>query len=117
MRYSHMVNGYASINITKLDVLDELEEVRIGEVVTNAWSRAIVLPPGMMPSTLEDLGRVEVQYETMPGWQTSIADCRSWDDLPANAQAYIRRVEELVGCPVSWVGVGPGREAMLQLCD
>ena len=76
-----------------------------------------VLPPGMMPSTLEDLGRVEVQYETMPGWQTSIADCRSWDDLPANAQAYIRRVEELVGCPVSWVGVGPGREAMLQLCD
>ncbi|KAA0167737.1 hypothetical protein FNF31_00672 [Cafeteria roenbergensis] len=114
MRYSHMVNGYASINITKLDVLDELEEVRIGVAYSLDGQ---VLPPGMMPSTLEDLGRVEVQYETMPGWQTSIADCRSWDDLPANAQAYIRRVEELVGCPVSWVGVGPGREAMLQLCD
>lgn len=70
----------------------------------------------MMPSTLEDLSRVEVEYETMPGWH-SIAGCRSWEDLPLNARAYITRVQQLVGVPVSWVGVGPGREDMVQLCD
>ena len=45
----------------------------------------------------------------MPGWKTSIAKCRTFEELPPNAQAYVNRIEELVGCPVSWIGVGPGR--------
>lgn len=113
-RYSHLVNGYASINVTKLDVLDQLEEVRIGVAYT---LNGQTLPPGMMPSTLEELAAVEVEYETLPGWQEDITACKTWEDLPANAQRYIKRFEELVGCPVSWVGVGPGREEMLQLVE
>lgn len=48
----------------------------------------------------------------MPGWQTSIAECRTFSDLPPQAQAYVSRVEQLVGCPIDWVGVGVGREDM-----
>jgi adenylosuccinate synthase len=111
-QYSNMLNGYASVNVTKLDVLDGLDYLKIGVAYKIRGER---LPPGMMPSTLEDLGAVEVEYETLPGWKQPIAKCRSWDDLPSEAQAYIRRIEQLVGVPVSWVGVGPEREAMIQL--
>ena len=52
-------------------------------------------------------------HTELPGWQTSLATCKTWDDLPATAQAYIARIEELVGVPVKWVGVGPGRDDMV----
>lgn len=109
LRYSHMINNYSMLNLTKLDVMDDLEEVRIGVAYTIDGQR---LPDGAMPSTLQELAKVEVEYETMPGWKTSIADCRSFDELPPQAQAYVRRVEELVGAPIEWVGVGVGREDM-----
>jgi adenylosuccinate synthase len=64
---------------------------------------------------LHDLERVEVEYETLPGWKSDISQCRSFADLPVNAQKYIRRVEELVGCRVEWIGVGVGREAMIHV--
>ena len=48
----------------------------------------------------------------MPGWKTNIADCRRFEDLPEAAQNYINRMEELAGCPVTWIGVGVGREDM-----
>ncbi len=67
------------------------------------------LPPGLMPSVLEDLAAVTVDYETFPGWKCDISKARSWAELPANARTYLQRVEQLVGVPVSWVGVGPGR--------
>eukprot|EP00940_MAST-03C_sp_MAST-3C-sp2_P002522 g2522.t1 len=110
VQYAHRLNGYRSLNLTKLDVLDDLDEVRIGVAYALDGER---LPFGVMPSTLEDLERVEVIYETLPGWKTSIAECRTFADLPKEAQAYVRRVEELAGgVPVSWVGVGAGREDM-----
>jgi adenylosuccinate synthase len=64
---------------------------------------------------LQDLERVEVEYETLPGWKSDISQCRSFADLPLNAQKYIRRVEELVGSRVEWIGVGVGREAMIHI--
>lgn len=110
VQYAHRLNGYRSLNLTKLDVLDELDEVKIGVAYKINGER---LPPGMMPSTLEDLENVEVEYETMPGWKTSLAKCRSFEELPTEAKAYVERIEELAGgVPVSWVGVGPGREDM-----
>lgn len=109
VQYGAMINGYGSINMTKLDVLDKLEEVKIGV----AYSiNGEVLKPGQMPSTLEDLAAVEVIYESMPGWNTPITEAKTFEELPAEAQAYVRRVEQLVGCPVTWIGVGPGREEM-----
>lgn len=96
--------------MTKLDVLDELETVSIG--VAYRLDGAL-LPPGAFPATLEDLARVEVVYETLPGWRTSIRGVRTFRDLPPAAKAYLRRIEELVGVPVAWVGTGAGREDMV----
>jgi len=55
------------------------------------------------------LSELEVEYETVPGWNQSIAKCREFEDLPPQAQAYVRRIEELVGVPIRWIGVGDGR--------
>ena len=54
----------------------------------------------------------EVEYETMPGWKTDISSCRTFEELPEEAKNYVNRIEELVGCPVSFIGVGAGREDM-----
>lgn len=68
------------------------------------------------PARVEDeLERVEVVYETLPGWNTAITGCRSFDDLPANAKAYVKFIEDFIGVPVQWVGVGPAREDTLQV--
>lgn len=109
VQYSHMLNNYSSLNITKLDVLSDLDEIKIGVAYLLNGER---LPPGLMPSQLEDLGKVKVEYETFKGWKSDISKCRKFEELPSNAQAFLKRVEQLVGIPVSWVGVGAARDAM-----
>jgi len=109
VQYGHMINGYQSLNITKLDVLSGLNTVKIG---TKYKVNGETLPYGMMPSTLDGLARVEVEYEEMDGWMCDISEAQDFNDLPKNAQAYLRRIEELVGVEISWVGVGPGRTEM-----
>lgn len=111
VQYSTLINNYTSINITKLDILNDLAEIKIGTTY-NIDGKA--LPAGMMPCTLEDLQKVTVSYETLPGWQSDISKCAKWEDLPANCKAYVRRIEDLLGVPVSWIGVGPGRHQMLE---
>jgi adenylosuccinate synthase len=54
-----------------------------------------------------------VEYITMPGWKSSIADIRSFDELPENCRKYVFKIEELLGLPVKWVGVGQARDAMI----
>ena len=110
LRYAHMLNGFSSLNVTKLDVLDALEELRIG---VGYKLRGQLLAPGQVPSVLEDLAAVEVVYETMPGWKTSTAGVTKFAELPKAAQNYVRRIEQLVGVPVAWVGTGPGRTEMV----
>jgi len=56
---------------------------------------------------------VEVIYETFPGWKKDISQCRTWNDLPNEAKAYVERIESLVGVKIEWIGVGPGRDAMI----
>jgi adenylosuccinate synthase len=109
IQYSHALNNYNSINITKLDVLSSLKEIKIG---VGYKLRGKMLSPGMMPSTLDQLANVDIVYETMRGWQTDISKCKTVDDLPKEARAYLKRIEELTSIPISWVGVGPGRHDM-----
>jgi adenylosuccinate synthase len=54
-----------------------------------------------------------VEYETLPGWQSDISKIRNWDDLPAAARAYVQRIEDLTGVYCKWIGVGPGRDAIV----
>lgn len=63
------------------------------------------------------LEQCEVVYETFRGWGVDISHARSFDQLPPNAQAYIKRLEEILEIPISSVGVGPGREALIKLRD
>lgn len=56
---------------------------------------------------------IQVEYEELPGWTEDISSIRQYKDLPAAAQAYVERIEELIGLPVQFIGVGPGREALI----
>ncbi|TWF94756.1 adenylosuccinate synthase [Saccharopolyspora dendranthemae] len=104
-RYATRVNGITDYFLTKLDVLSGLESIPIcvgydvdGERVED------------MPMTQTGVHHAVPVYEEMPGWWEDLSDCRTFEDLPANARAYIERIEELSGARVSAVGVGPGRD-------
>lgn len=104
-RYSMMVNGFTSINLTKLDVLDDYDTIKIATKYRYEGKELQT-----MPASLDILGKVEVVYEEMPGWKQDISSAQKLSDLPENAQKYVRRIEELLGCPIEFVGVGIGRE-------
>lgn len=110
IKYSHMINNFTSLVIAKLDVLDTFEEVKIG--IAYKYRGQFMKS---FPACVEVLDEVEVEYITLPGWMTSIEQCRTFDELPANAQAYIRKIEQITQIPVQWVGVGKSRDAMVSL--
>lgn len=66
-----------------------------------------------LPSSLEVLSEVKVVYETLPGWKEDISNCKSFQELPQACQNYVTRIEQLVGVPVSWIGVGAARDALI----
>jgi adenylosuccinate synthase len=61
------------------------------------------------------LDEIEVIYETMPGWKTDISNCKKFEDLPQEAQRYLKRVQELAGFRIKWVGIGAGRTNMIEI--
>jgi len=104
VRYSVMLNGLDAIALTKLDVLDEIEEIKIAVGYTRAGE-----PLNEMPYGANVLAQCEPVYETVRGWKTTTSGITSFDALPAAAQAYVRRIEELVGAPVAMISTGPER--------
>lgn len=109
-RYAARLNGLTSIAVLKLDVLSHVDEVKLavayrmdGETIHE------------FPARLDLLARVEPVWETMPGWKTDIRGARRMEDLPAEARAYLRRIEELMEVPISIVSVGPRRDETIQL--
>jgi adenylosuccinate synthase len=66
-----------------------------------------------MPANLEQLGECEVVWEEMEGWEEDITGCKTFESLPAAAQTYVRRVEELLDVPIKWIGVGPDRDDII----
>jgi adenylosuccinate synthase len=109
MKHSHRVNRYSFLNLTKLDVLDTLDQIQIGVSYTYQGK-----PLEYFPADLDVLKEVQVIYETHPGWKTSISECRSFEQLPIAAQNYVRRVQELLQIPIRWIGVGPRRDAIIE---
>ena len=103
-RYAARVNGITDFFLTKLDVLSGLERVPIC-VAYEIDGRRV----DDMPMTQSDLHHALPVYEEMPGWFEDLSPFRSFDELPAAARAYVERIEELTGAPVSAIGVGPGR--------
>lgn len=110
LRYTNMVNGYTAICLTKLDILDTLKEIQVGVHYKLNGKRI-----EHFPGSISDLALVEVEYETLPGWQQSTVGLRDFAQLPEAAQRYVRFIEEQVGVPVEWVGVGKGRESIIRV--
>ena len=106
LRHTICLNGVDSLALTKLDILDELDEIKICVGYKKCKT---------FPSSLEELSRVEPIYEVMPGWKKSTQNVHIYDDLPAAAKGYIRKIEELCKVPVSIVSVGPDREKTIWL--
>ncbi|XP_062593309.1 adenylosuccinate synthetase-like [Saccostrea cucullata] len=103
--------GLHSLAITKLDVLDDFDEVKIGVAYELDGEKNY----DSFPALDEDLCRVKVEYLTLPGWKQTTAEARNFSDLPQNAQNYIHKVEELVGVPVKWIGVGQSRDSVIEV--
>jgi len=112
VRQSAAVGGITGIALTKIDVLDGFDEVKI---CTGYRLRGETLD--YFPSHAADQAAVEPIYETMAGWHESTAGARSWADLPAQAIKYIRRIEELIRCPVALVSTSPEREDTILVRD
>ncbi len=104
-RYAARVNGITDYFLTKLDVLSGLERIPVCVAYEVDGFRT-----EDMPMTQTEVHHAVPIYEELPGWAEDISGCRSFADLPANARAYVERLEELMGARISAIGVGPGRE-------
>ncbi len=104
-RYATRVNGITDYFLTKLDVLSAIENVPICVAYEIDGVRYDEMPPNQT-----DFHHAKPIYETMPGWWEDISGCRTFEDLPKNAQDYVLRLEELSGAHISCIGVGPGRD-------
>lgn len=108
-RYAARINGLDEVALTKLDILDEFEQIPVctgyrsgGELITSPLASAVLY------------GEVEPVYEYLDGWQQDTSGAQSIDDLPAAARRYIERLEELIGRPVTYIGIGPSRTQILE---
>ncbi|GAD82085.1 MULTISPECIES: adenylosuccinate synthase [Nocardia] len=104
-RYATRVNGITDYFLTKLDVLSGLDTVPICVAYEIDGERV-----EQMPTTQTEFHHAKPIYEEMPGWWEDISHARTFEELPANAQAYVLRLEELSGARISCIGVGPGRD-------
>ncbi|GAA2851021.1 adenylosuccinate synthase [Streptosporangium fragile] len=109
-RYASRINGVTDYFLTKLDVLSGLEKIPVCVAYEVDGVRY-----DEIPMTQTDFHHAKPVYEEFPGWEEDITGARSFEELPANAQAYVKTLEELSGARVSAIGVGPGRTQTLQI--
>ncbi|CCH41827.1 adenylosuccinate synthase [Wickerhamomyces ciferrii] len=108
LKYSTLINGYTSLNITKLDVLDTFKEIQVAVSYSIDGKKL-----NSFPEDLIRLGKVDVEYKTLPGWESDITKIKNYEDLPENAKKYLKFIEDYLNVPIEWVGTGPGRDSML----
>jgi adenylosuccinate synthase len=111
VRYARQINGLDCIALTRLDILDNFDEIKLcvgykhnGKVLNE------------FPASLKVLGEVEPIYETLPGWNSCTCDIKRYEDLPLNCRRYVERIGELAGARIGIVSVGPQRERTI-LCE
>ncbi len=105
-------NGVTDVFLTKLDILTGWDRIPVcvGYDIDGAFVEHY-------PVFMDDLVAAKPVYEYLDGWTEDISGCRDFDELPATTQAYVRRLEELIRCRISGIGVGPGREQVVMLHD
>ncbi len=111
-RYATRINGVTDYVVTKLDILTGLDTVPVCVAYDVDGVRHDEMPIGQ-----SDFHHARPIYEEFPGWWEDISGCRTFEELPVNAQRYVLRLEELIGARISAIGVGPGREAIIERHD
>ncbi len=110
LKYSAMINGITRIAVTKLDVLDEFDEIKVCVAYEVGGKRL-----RLFPTDAKTLEQIEPVYETFPGWRTGIAGAKTIGELPPNARAYIETLGRITGTKVWLVSVGPRRDQTITL--
>lgn len=110
VRYAAGVNGLTALAVTKLDVLDTFEEIRLATGYEIDGE-----PVGPFPDSVDDLARVAPVYADHVGWQSTTTGCRSWDELPSAARQYLRRLESESTVPIRYVSIGAARRETIKL--
>jgi adenylosuccinate synthase len=108
LRYAARVNGFTHLALTKLDILSGFETLKVCVAYRRGGETYTDLPVGLF-----GLEEYEPVYMDLPGWAEDVQGARTLDDLPAEARAYIRKIEEVGGVPVGWISVGPEREQLV----
>jgi adenylosuccinate synthase len=111
-RYAARINGVTDFVLTKLDVLTGMEEVPVCVAYEVDGVRQ-----DEMPMTQSEFAKAVPIYETFPGWAEDISQARKIDDLPRSARDYVAALEEMIGAPISAIGVGPGRDETITVHD
>jgi len=106
IRHAARVNGLSALFLTKIDVLDSYDTIKVAVGYEQNGKRINYFPSS-------DYDSIKVIYEEFPGWKEPISECRNFHDLPKNARKYIEQLERFCGIPVKWVSVGPARESTI----
>jgi adenylosuccinate synthase len=125
LKYSNSINGYDLLNLTKLDVLDGLDEIKVA-VKYKLGGKELEGFPGIVLShgrgftddwlslaDLDLLARVDVEYLTMPGWKADISKATTYSELPEKCREYVEFIETFLDVKIGWIGVGPARNSMI----
>lgn len=110
VKFSNSINWYDAINLTKLDILDDFDEIKVATGYKNTKNQQTITS---FPADLSVLDNLEVIYETLPGWKTDTVGMRKWEELPENARKYVQFIEDFVGVRIKYIGTGPGNENMI----
>ncbi len=111
LKRSIIINGVSGLCITKLDVLDGLEELKLCIGYMLDGKKVDLLPMGA-----EEVASCKPVYESLPGWSSTTYGARSWDALPTEARAYLHRIEEICEVPIDVISTGPEREETILRC-
>jgi adenylosuccinate synthase len=111
-RYATRVNGLTDFFLTKLDVLSDWAEIPVCVAYEIDGKRVEELP-----ASQTDFHHAKPIYEMLPGWKTDISGCRTFEELPKNAQDYVRFLEKVSGARISAIGVGQDRNATISVHD
>ncbi|UPK94616.1 hypothetical protein LCI18_005551 [Fusarium solani-melongenae] len=110
VKYSTAINHYTALNLTKLDILDGFEKIKIAIAYKDENGEDVP----SFPADLKQLENVKVVYHEMDGWMKPTTDAKSYYDLPKQAREYIEFIEKFVGVKVKWIGTGPSRDSMIK---
>jgi adenylosuccinate synthase len=108
LRYAVRVNGLTELVMTKLDILSHFDKLKVAVAYDSLGERY-----DEFPRQQRVLYNCHPVYEELPGWSTDISKVRKYDDLPKEAQRYVEYVEDVIGIPVTMIGVGPARDAIV----